>query len=566
MTPRPGDFLPAAVLVLSAFPRLWEPRVPPKADLARASLPAGTISSQGSHVLFNRPTQDGEPPDRIEGIGVTYTEHTWWLVRWEDSQAVCSVPVDHEGFPTPLEVLAECGRAIQADWLETDVCAGKGADSGASECSGLYLHLAATAERTKTVEVHLPPPSMLITLDGCIATHPGEPCPTLPKLRLLANEPIPNEVITWIHLRGPGIQVDCPYDHCAYQLAPTSEEGIELEFWADSTFGGSSEAYSARVRVLPVDMVLGANAGGWYVDVLSDRWWGGTRSSCAEVWDALPTPGGPPAWLRSAQDISELGSDETYALLAGRLITAGAVDVSECPSAGLVAEGVPDACGMAAAEPIVKAWQDRFDQAILAASNQSGVPARLLKRVFAQESQFWPGAYGEALEFGLGRLTDQGADTTLLWNLPFYDAFCPLVLEQRVCERGYAQLAEADRAMLRGALVLQARADCAECDIGVDLTKADVSVMVFAETLQANCEQVGRMVYNTTRETPGKVASYEDLWRLTLASYNGGPGCVSSAMKSAWRRVGTLTWSSLMMELPETCVMAGTYVDAVSGD
>ncbi len=73
---------------------------------------------------------------------------------------------------------------------------------------------------------------------------------------------------------------------------------------------------------------------------------------------------------------------------------------------------------------------------IINAANDTGVPAQLLKNLFARESQFWPGIFKAVSDSGLGQLTENGADTTLLWNPSFYSQYCPLVLIRTDMLRG----------------------------------------------------------------------------------------------------------------------------------
>jgi hypothetical protein len=212
------------------------------------------------------------------------------------------------------------------------------------------------------------------------------------------------------------------------------------------------------------------------VDVLSSQWRGGQVES-QQIWQAFP--GWWAAfWLSTPDDQVFLSTGEPLQYLAGRLIFQGLVDATECPNNGLLENGYADACGLSKARPMVDLWQNQFDPRILAVAQESGLPAQLLKNLFAQESQFWPGVFRVAKEYGLGQLTDTGADAVLLWNDSFYNQFCPLVLAEEACARGYLRLDENERAILRGALAVQANADCANCPTGIDLTHANFSVML----------------------------------------------------------------------------------------
>lgn len=192
------------------------------------------------------------------------------------------------------------------------------------------------------------------------------------------------------------------------------------------------------------------------------------------------------------------------------------------------------------------------------------MPAQLLKNLFAQESQFWPGTFRVPYEFGLGQITDTGADTLLLWNSDFYDQFCPLLLSEEGCSGGYMKLSPDDQALLRGYLAVQAKADCPTCMTGVDLSSVNFSMSLFANTLRANCEQVGQIVFNATEKNPGSVASYEDLWRFTIANYHAGAGCLSYAVHLAWNSSGALDWPLVASNLTAPCQGVIPYIENIT--
>jgi hypothetical protein len=213
----------------------------------------------------------------------------------------------------------------------------------------------------------------------------------------------------------------------------------------------------------------------------------------------------------------------------------------------------------------VDEWQNQFDAHIIDVAKGSGVPAAILKNLFAQESQFWPGIFRVPNEYGLGQITDQGADAVLLWNESFYEQFCPLVLSEDSCAKGYLHLPPKEQAILRGAYAVQANADCPECPAGVSLLNTEYSINLFAQTLQASCDQVAQIVYNATGESAGKVAGFEDLWRFTVANYHAGPGCLSYAVHMAWdANRARLTWTDVAARFTPACQGVVPYVNEIT--
>jgi hypothetical protein len=428
----------------------------------------------------------------------------------------------------------------------------------------LYAYFAGFQPGTTTSVVDLPTPSVWLNVSGCSLNPPENFCPQQPKLVFTGEEPLPDQEIEAIHVVVDGIKVSCQRDTCEVPVRSTPLSGTEVEFWADSTFGDSSEHFNALVRVIETGVPTNPGINGWYVDVLSSQWIGGPIDSCSLIWESFPPPGLPPPWLSTPDQKLLLASVEPYHYLAGRLISQGLVDATECANNGLLVNGYADACGLSKARPLVDQWQNQFDSRILEVARETHLPAQVMKNIFAQESQFWPGVFRVPQEYGLGQITDMGADTILLWNKPFYESFCPLILSETTCSQGYLGLEEDEQTILRGALALEANSDCPECPSGVNLIHTDISVMLFAQGILANCDQVGQTIYNATQKTPGAVSSYEDLWRFTLANYNGGSGCLAFAIFSTWGLREPMDWAHVSSHLTQPCQGVIAYVESIA--
>lgn len=496
-------------------------------------------------------------------IEAEYTLYEWWLLSWKTSEIVCQVYTEQESWPDSGEVLYYCGEAIQKQWLDTKPC------GLYQECSGLYLHLANVTPLQRQVEVNLPSPEVYVSISGCNKQQGQNNCTSLPYLRFNAYEPLPNEQIIQIVGRYNGMGFSCPGGACDLPLNPTGLDGVKVDFWAESSYGDASEVYSAQVRVIPWGDFANpddpsADTPTYYVDVLSSQWLGEGRSTCSEIWQAFLPIDGPPDWLRTPQLAEQLETDNDYYLLAGMLIKQGIVAAGHCPSGGLETNGAATTCGMEAAKPFVDEWQNQFNSEIIQVANQTGVPAQLMKNIFSRESQFWPGIYEKVYEAGLGHLSDVGADAVLLWNPSFYSQFCPLILSEGTCQRGFGNLDIDQQEMLRGALVQKVNAACPDCPVGIDLVQANFSISIFARSILANCEQVRQLVYNNTGQQPGQVINYEDLWKFTLLNYTSGVGCLGNAIQRTINNGNTLTWENVSYNLQPACRTGIEYVDEVS--
>jgi hypothetical protein len=505
------------------------------------------------------PSSEPPGPDRFAVVTVDYTKYFWWLIEWDQSDVICKLEVDHDGMPTPGDVYVDCGEDLYDKWVDQKPCI----EPDSKLCAGFYMVLIGKEPAQKEISTKLAPPVVQVALEKCSPVYSSSTsiCETDPILVLTGLEPIPGYTITGIE----GLYETQPFNCgavCRLRLPITDEDGFTIQFWAYSSYGDSSEIFSAQVRTAQTT-AGNPDQAFWYVDVLSDQWTGVPLASCVQDWGVFPPIGGPPEWLSTPTESETLGTNVPYSYLAANLIKTGAVDASLCADGGVLPDGGASACGMEVARTAVTDWQNQFDELIVKVAKDSGVPAHLLKNLFAIESQFWPGASPKS-DIGLGQLTEHGADTTLMWNPPFFYQFCPLVMDSSNCKNGYLGLDDKQQEYARLALISAVNANCEDCPLGIDVERANFSISVFAQTLLANCGQAGQLVKNFTGGAAGKSASYEDLWKLTLVNYNAGPGCLGDALDATQIAKQDLTWENISTHFSSGCAAAVDYVNTIS--
>ena len=281
------------------------------------------------------------------------------------------------------------------------------------------------------------------------------------------------------------------------------------------------------------------------------------------IWNARTNDA--PAFLRMLDNPHNLYSEYGLSTLAGHLINFGVVDAQGCPSSGLQFNGKANDCGVKHAMSAAGIWQNRYNAAIINASQKTGVPPILIKNIFLWESQFWPQTvFINTSEFGLGHMTQMGADSLLRWNYPFYDSFCNANLSSDLCQKVYVEQPDYVQSMLRGLVIQQVDADCSDCTYSLDLTRAEASIPVFANTLVANANLVKHYIKLYTGSDAAVTSGYEDLWDFALASYNAGPGCFQTALLRTVYSNVSLTWKNLSTKLDPGCKGAIAYVDFIS--
>jgi hypothetical protein len=291
----------------------------------------------------------------------------------------------------------------------------------------------------------------------------------------------------------------------------------------------------------------------------------GEDYACTVIWRASPPEGEAPYWLSTPDSPEGLYTDFPYVFLAGALITNGVVDASQCPNNGLLPNGAADTCGLEIARAAVTEWQNQFNVPIYEYADAHALPAVLLKRVFALESQFWFGISTDGYHAGLGHTTPIGLDPLFLFYPGYFSTICPLLFSDETCEGTYSDLSMEERAMMRGFLYdTRLDATCPDCPYGVDIEKATASIDIFAKLINSNCHQTNTLFLNLTNNYAGNAAPYEDLWKFTMGNYNVGSGCMSSAYYRTFTREDEFTWDNVSRNLQDNCAFAIIYVDGIS--
>ncbi len=284
-------------------------------------------------------------------------------------------------------------------------------------------------------------------------------------------------------------------------------------------------------------------------------------NACALIWGIQP-PVSLPQWLKTPTESAGLKSETKYFLLAGKLISAGIVSAGECADGGLTTSGTASTCGMEKAFSQVIEWQNQFDPEIYLAARENKIPANVLKRLFAQETQFWPSIVMAPPAYGIGNVTSPGVEPLFTWYPDVYQDICQDVFSQN-CTLPYHSLLLADQQLLRGFFISRhLHAYCPDCAYGMDVDKIKGSIDYFAKLLVSNCHQVALILNN--HSYPVSSLGYTDAWRVTLANYTAGTGCVSDALEEM-DASRTFTWDYFVEQIAPDCHVEN-YVNRITGD
>lgn len=332
----------------------------------------------------------------------------------------------------------------------------------------------------------------------------------------------------------------CTGSPCAIPLAGSST----ISFNAYSSSGSKSVEVIARVRVENKD-------NGYFVIIESVNQYSLYRDSCSNIWNVKDEIG--ESWSRFPESPYQLNTDKKLHLLAARLIENGIVDARDCQGGGLGGMNYPTGCGIERANKKMIEWQNQFDFKIWSTSLDTGIPPRILKSLLEYESQYWPSNqrfYVE--EIGLGQINQLGIDVLLRQDPSIYYKICPTLFHD--CSQPYTNLDTKAQAAVRGAVLKSIDATCPTCAGGLNVAKANESIPLIAQLLQANCNLVDYL------DVPGKPSvEYDDLWKFTMATYHSGLSCVRDAVILTRENGKAETWENVSLNL--TCKGTEDYVN-----
>jgi hypothetical protein len=476
---------------------------------------------------------------RIIKKKVSVVANHWQLAQWSNGNKVCDLFLKHASWPTQSDVGYACGSPVLAQWNTTPACPGA-AHGVVANCTGLFLRYIGTVPMTYTEEVQLPGIEIRVNSLNCT---PGIWCTSRPYMEIVATEPLSGYQIRTVHVRVGNQEKIYNGNSGRFNLPLTDIRGSWLEYWADSSYGDQSDTSRVLYR-----NTASKDGTSFHLDLL-DNQWSRYAPSGALLWKLFPPVDGTlPQVLIQPQSADQLATSELYLYLGGYLIQSGKIDASNCPDGGLYIDGSASPCGVQAGANQITAWQNQYDSQIFQAALKYNVPARVLKGIIAQESQFWP-TTGDPYELGLGYITPDGVDMLLQWNIPYYLNVCLSMYTGDICSPGYANLSEIYQNMIRKAVL--------------DKVGSPEEIDILAAIVLASATQSGQLVSNVTGQEPMYSTDYIDLWKITIGNYYAGAGCLEDAMKKVVDNKGGITWDAVAGQLSNDCQMAKVYVDRV---
>ncbi len=477
----------------------------------------------------------------------------WQLAYWSNYDTACTIYVDDDHTPTDAEIQTACGDALYQAWQTTPLCNNTyGSDPSQPACTGVFLRRVGQqtvvdsyeAALTDLQQQNLSQIRFDVTNVNC---DPGELCADKPQVLLIAHGPENDSIIRTVHIRIGTYEGACDGNACQMKLPASDESGAWLEYWAMDSDGNQSNHFWLKFRAVPVE-----NGGQtvYQYDVIGDAF-PDEGAYGSDVWYIFPSVGTElDPVLEEVPNADYLVTKYKYRLLMAKLINNGKVDTSMCQNYGLNLDGTPNGCGEEQTAALVFEYQNRYDQLIYEAGKKQKVPARIVKGLIAQESQFWATS-DTPYEYGLGCITESGADMLLRWNSSYFLQVCTssYPLNRESCYSGFSALDEDKQTALRGVVISK---------VG---TGEEIEML--AAAIRGSVYQVSQIVNNATGETPSAVSTYEDMWKFTVANYYSGSGCLYNAMSQVHSYGMQLTWENVRRYMTGKCAIADQYVDRV---
>ena len=469
--------------------------------------------------------------------------HHWALAWWSDSSIICNLYLDKTGEPLLSDVSVNCGEDVYMAWKNTPACT-PSKKNGTQDCKGLYLLYMGLIDPNDKVEE--PKTAQITTTASAYNCAEWGSCEENPSMLFtLESDSPPMDKYNLVVIIDKS-EVGCESNACLLDMPITEDEGVEVKYWAETTNGNALYERTFKMRNL---IVAEDDRSVYRFNLLGNEWLDRTDAA-ANIWDMFPDVNTDQAgWMKYGDTSTLLFTDSDYALLAGQLIWYGYVDASECEDKGLLENGNANECGEEKARDLAVEWQNRFNDVIFQASQETRIPPRVIKGLIAQESQFWP-LWQVKSEFGYGMITENGIDLLLNWNVDYYLELCNRYYTPDQCAVGYSLLSEPKQQFLRGACLLS---------IGTD-----AEFVLLADILKAACAQTDHLVETITGHKAADVFTYETLWRVTLGMYTAGVGCMSDAISYSWGiNSKTVTWEQIKKNIQPGCEGAKDYFDWV---
>ncbi|MBI9043729.1 MAG: hypothetical protein JEZ06_04540 [Anaerolineaceae bacterium] len=489
---------------------------------------------------FPEPISASEDPRLIEREYETTAVH-WQLARWSNGESVCSVFMRNNKQPSADDILDNCGYQTFIEWMTTPACNDVLPGTGGTSCQGLLIRSIGEEKHVFSELLQLPKIHLQAQSVNCV---PGDWCAENPELNLMGIEPVDGYNIERLYVRIGGVLHVCEGQICTVNLPQTGNDGGWLEYWAQSDFGDESDVVQIKFR----NVKINSDSDTYRVDILGDDFIEYAPSGSI-IWEIFPPiDGNLPTILEQPFSAGYLMTTNRYVYLAGYLIKHRYVNADTCPGGGLSENMIATPCGEKAAADQVLEWQNKYNDQIFNASIKYNVPARVLKGIIAQESQFWPQS-DSPYELGLGMVTENGVDLLLLWNPSYYLSVCIPLFQETRCSSGYDNLSEIEKTYLKRK--------------ALDKIGTDEEIDLLAATLLASAVQSNQLVKNSAGKSVSWVSTYEDMWKFTIGNYNAGSGCLGTAMNSVYEEQSSILWEDVENILVGDCGEAGEYVEKV---